>query len=267
MNLPEVSIVTVSFNVVNTIENTILSVINQTYPNIEYIIIDGGSTDGTVDIIKKYDDKISYWISEPDNGIYDAMNKGIDNATGEWINFMNTGDCFVNNEVLSKIFTNEYTKNIGVIFGDSLNVLEGEKYYYISKPFYKAKQYCPEKGICHQSIFVKTPLAKKYKFDLRYKISADYDMVYKIYKDYIKFYYINIPIANYDINNGISVSNPRMAMKENGMVLGIDKSYKFLIFKEYILFKQTLKRFIFDLVRFISPNLIHLYKKQIKKNS
>ena len=87
-----ISVVTVSYNAVATIEQTLLSVINQTYPNIEYIIIDGGSTDGTVDIIKKYADEIVYWISEPDKGIYDAMNKGIKKANGEWINFINAGD-------------------------------------------------------------------------------------------------------------------------------------------------------------------------------
>ena len=97
------SIVTVSYNAVATIESTILSVINQTYSNVEYIIIDGGSTDGTVDIIKKYQDKISYWISEPDQGIYDAMNKGLKIASGEWINFMNSGDSFVHTEVLENL--------------------------------------------------------------------------------------------------------------------------------------------------------------------
>lgn len=89
-----ISVVTVSYNAVATIEQTLLSVINQTYPNIEYIIIDGGSTDGTVDIIKKYADEIVYWISEPDKGIYDAMNKGIKKANGEWINFINAGDSY-----------------------------------------------------------------------------------------------------------------------------------------------------------------------------
>lgn len=82
-NNPLISVVTVSYNAVLTIEQTILSVINQTYPHIEYIIIDGGSTDGTVDIIKKYANRIAYWVSEPDKGIYDAMNKGIRTAKGE----------------------------------------------------------------------------------------------------------------------------------------------------------------------------------------
>ena len=99
----KISVITVAYNASRYIETTILSVINQTYSNIEYIIIDGGSTDGTVDIIKKYSNKISYWISEPDKGIYDAMNKGINKATGEWINFMNAGDTFHNPDTLSAV--------------------------------------------------------------------------------------------------------------------------------------------------------------------
>ena len=87
---PLITVVTICYNAVDTIEETIKSVIEQTYPNIEYIVIDGGSKDGTVDIIKKYQDKISYWVSEPDRGIYDAMNKGTMKANGRWINFMNS---------------------------------------------------------------------------------------------------------------------------------------------------------------------------------
>ena len=86
-----ISVVTVCYNAVDCIEQTMLSVLDQTYHDIEYIIIDGGSTDGTVDIIKKYADRLAYWISEPDKGIYDAMNKGIAVATGDYINFMNAG--------------------------------------------------------------------------------------------------------------------------------------------------------------------------------
>lgn len=115
-----ISIVTVSYNAVLTIEQTILSVINQTYPNVEYIIIDGGSTDGTVDIIKKYEDKIAYWVSEPDKGIYDAMNKGVVVATGEWINFMNAGDIFTDGDVIDKLFhQNIIINRVGIVFGDT----------------------------------------------------------------------------------------------------------------------------------------------------
>jgi cellulose synthase/poly-beta-1,6-N-acetylglucosamine synthase-like glycosyltransferase len=98
-NKPLISIITVVYNGEKFLEETIKSVINQTYDNVEYIIIDGGSSDGTIDIIKKYEDYIDYWVSEKDNGIYDAMNKGIDLATGIWINFMNAGDLFFDNTI------------------------------------------------------------------------------------------------------------------------------------------------------------------------
>ena len=88
MDAPIISVITVCYNVASSIEKTMLSVLNQTYKNLEYIIIDGNSTDGTVDIIKRYAERLTFWISEPDNGIYDAMNKGIVKATGEFLIFM-----------------------------------------------------------------------------------------------------------------------------------------------------------------------------------
>jgi len=128
-----ISVVTVSYNAVSTIEQTILSVINQTYPNVEYIIIDGGSTDGTVDIIKKYADKIAYWVSEPDKGIYDAMNKGVVVATGEWINFMNAGDIFTDSDVIDKLFhQNIIINRVGIVFGDTLVVFRNRVTMYLA---------------------------------------------------------------------------------------------------------------------------------------
>ena len=117
---PKISVVTVSYNAVTTIEETILSVVNQTYKNIEYIIIDGGSTDGTVDIIKKYADRIDYWVSEPDKGIYDAMNKGIVKSTGEWIHFLNAGDVYLNTHILEDCIRcfNEKKVKADVLYGD-----------------------------------------------------------------------------------------------------------------------------------------------------
>ena len=99
---PKISIITVVFNGVKTIEQTILSVISQKYENMEYIIIDGGSTDGTIDIIKKYEDKIAYWISEADQVIYDAMNKGIDKSTGDIIGILNSDD-FYDKDIMDRI--------------------------------------------------------------------------------------------------------------------------------------------------------------------
>jgi glycosyltransferase involved in cell wall biosynthesis len=115
---PIITVITVARNCEDTIEDTIVNVINQKFRNIEYIIIDGASSDNTLEIIKKYERSIDYWISELDNGIYDAMNKGIDLATGDWINFMNAGDSFYNYNLFSTIFDQfEYNK-FDVIYGD-----------------------------------------------------------------------------------------------------------------------------------------------------
>lgn len=125
MNYPLISVITVSYNAVLTIEQTILSVINQTYLNIEYIIIDGGSTDGTVNVIKKYADKIAYWVSESDKGIYDAMNKGIAYSHGEYCNFINAGDKFCSSSILKQVM--DFNHVADIIVGQDLHVNEHNK--------------------------------------------------------------------------------------------------------------------------------------------
>ena len=117
MENTKVTIVTVTYNAKDLLEETIHSVLNQTYTNIEYIIIDGNSTDGTFEIIKKYEDKIDYWVSEPDDGIYYAMNKAIEKASGEWINFMNAGDTFTNFDTVEYVINNKST-NAELLYGD-----------------------------------------------------------------------------------------------------------------------------------------------------
>jgi glycosyltransferase involved in cell wall biosynthesis len=197
---PKVSVITVSFNAVKEIEKTILSVLNQTYDNIEYIIIDGGSTDGTVDIIKKYADRIAYWVSEPDVGIYFGMNKGIKVATGEWINFMNAGDYFCDSDVLSKMFCDEFIDNIGCLFGNSEEYREGNLYSVKPSPFFKSKKKHFGKGICHQCMFFRTYLLKQHPYNLSFPIAADFETAYWIYRESKKeFLYKDIDVAFYDI--------------------------------------------------------------------
>lgn len=115
----KITVITVCYNAADTLEQTIESVINQTYQNIEYIIVDGGSTDETLSIIRKYEHKITKWISEPDKGIYDAMNKGIEMASGEWLNFMNAGDVFASKDVLEKIFSSDYPDKTAFLYSDN----------------------------------------------------------------------------------------------------------------------------------------------------
>jgi glycosyltransferase involved in cell wall biosynthesis len=117
---PTVTVITASYNCASSIEETMLSVLNQTYSNVEYIVIDGGSTDGTVDVIRKYDHAIDYWISEPDRGIYDAMNKGIRASTGQWLNFMNVKDVFLNNDTVQTLADGHLSGEARFIYSDVL---------------------------------------------------------------------------------------------------------------------------------------------------
>ncbi|WP_455668384.1 glycosyltransferase family 2 protein [Phocaeicola sp.] len=202
MNNPLISVITVSYNAASTIEQTILSVINQTYSNIEYIIIDGGSTDGTVDIIKKYADKITYWVSEPDKGIYDAMNKGIVAATGEWINFMNSGDRFYSDNVLNSVFARIIKCNdADIIYGDRIAEFSFASFYQKPNMLSGMTSSFP---IFHQATFVLRKLSNQNLFNTSYSISADYDFFYKMYLKKKQFVYMNIPIAICEIGSGIS---------------------------------------------------------------
>lgn len=224
MEKPLISVVTVCYNAVHSIEKTIQSVINQTYLNIEYIIIDGGSIDGTVDVIKKYADRLAYWVSEPDKGIYDAMNKGVAVATGEWINFMNAGDSFAGNDVVDKLFhQNIIINRVGVVFGDTLFVFRNRQ---------KIVRFCDDTHhkimpSCHQSIFCRRNLLVRNPFDLKYKIAADYNLFFQLKQMEVAFQYIPLVVAIYDATDGISSRNVWRAQKE---MITIERNCLFIYF-------------------------------------
>ena len=210
MNRPIITIITVSYNAKSIIEDTILSVINQTYPNIEYIVIDGGSTDGTIDIIKKYENRITRWISEPDKGIYDAMNKGINIAKGEWINFMNCGDTFCQNKTIENIFSDNLYR-YDIIYG-AVN-MKSDTFNKTVWPKNKITHSNPM-PFNHQCVFVRTSLYKQYQFDISYRYAADYNIFCKIHKK-AKYLEVKEIIANYSVDgvsstNGISVNRERL---------------------------------------------------------
>jgi len=197
---PLITIVTVVFNGEKYIEQTILSVLNQTYDNVEYIIIDGCSTDGTLDIIKKYEGVIDYWISEPDIGIYDAMNKDLDLVTGDWVNFMNSGDNFYDVNVVSSLFFNSpYPSNVilygnhEVRYGRRRRCLKARNIQLLSR----GSQFC------HQSTFVPATVMKKSRFDTQYRIAADFNFFYTSYRKGYQFIFTNKTIASI-LYNGLS---------------------------------------------------------------
>lgn len=197
--MPKLSIITVNLNNAEGLKKTIESVINQTFTDYEYIIIDGGSSDGSVDIIKQYADKITFWVSEPDKGIYNAMNKGAKLATGEWLYFINSDDILMPN-VLNKIFSEKL--NFDFIYGNVKKVPSSIIYagfFDIEKLLYQ--------NICHQSIFIKKRTLEKLGFyNEKYKIGADYAINIKIFNGNYKIKYIPLIIAEYN-EKGISSSH------------------------------------------------------------
>ena len=199
----KISIITVVFNGADVIEQTIRSVIEQDYDDYEYIIIDGGSTDGTTDIIKKFDKSISYWVSEPDRGIYDAMNKGLSYASGEVVNFMNAGDFFYDTNSLNKINDRflEFT-NADIIIAKEL--IDGK----VCKTYLDGTSSSVYYGnfFPHQATFSRTRLYKEYgKFNEEYGICADFDWILGAYFKGYKLQWCDDVVAVYD-PNGVSSS-------------------------------------------------------------
>jgi glycosyltransferase involved in cell wall biosynthesis len=228
-NKPVLTIITVVRNGEEILEGTIKNIINQDYVNIEYIIIDGNSTDQTVNIIKNYEDKIDYWISEPDKGIYDAMNKGVQLATGDWINFMNAGDEFFNLEICSLIQNSTESVEFDVVYGNFLAIQKDSeaKILIKAKPIHKIIE---GMVFCHQSVFIKRELLILEPFNLNFKIVADYHQMLSLYFNKYKFQYVPLTISKIDIG-GISYSNKNTIL-ETIKVIHSFKPYSILILKK-----------------------------------
>lgn len=177
----KISIITVVLNNKSYVEDCINSVLNQSYKNVEYIIVDGGSTDGTVDIIRKYEKSISIWVSKPDQGIYDAMNKGLDIASGDVIGFLNADDVYNDNYVLENITSVMNNANTDACYSDLVYVDKNDfnkvvRYWRsceFQTGFFK-KGWVP----AHPTFFARKNIYDQYgTFDLRYKLAADYELM------------------------------------------------------------------------------------------
>lgn len=175
MQLPVISIITIVYNGIDTLEKTIQSIAAQTYPHIQYIIIDGGSKDGTVDLIGRYAQNIDNWVSEPDKGLYDAMNKGIDRATGDYLWFINSGDEIASPHTLSQIFKNEPLADI--YYGDTVMIdTDGNELGERRLKPPKALSWRDFRNgmlVSHQSFICKRSIAGHY--NLAYRFSADFE--------------------------------------------------------------------------------------------
>ncbi|MEG1749616.1 MAG: glycosyltransferase family 2 protein [Tannerellaceae bacterium] len=247
-NKVEFSIITVTYNSKKTLEKTILSVLGQSYKDYEYIIIDGKSTDGTADVILQYKHALSTWVSEKDQGIYDAMNKGIRIASGKWILFMNSGDLFVDSHVLQMVADEIATDNAtDILYGDILIEKRGSLTIKpAAEPCNKQRMY-----FCHQSAFTRTKILKTMPFDTHFKMSADLHFFKRCYYKGLRFKHIKQPVAIFD-RNGISNTNRLAGLLDNvSVVKAIDVTPQ----KEFFLL-----RLYFVIIRIRVSNFFKHYK-------
>ena len=245
----KISIITATYNSSSTISRCISSIYEQTCQGIEHIIIDGSSTDNTLEIIQKTPNRVTLIISEPDKGIYDALNKGIQQATGEIIGFLHSDDCFYSSETLKHI-TNAFTEDVDVIYGDLIFVDKKDSNkivrYWKSKPFEPKllKQgWMPP----HPTLFMRHEVYEKHGlFDATLQCAADYDYILRVFQDHsLKFLYLPEIITKMQVG-GMSTGNTRSLINkkiEDYLVLknnNIPKPIWVLFFKNILKITQLI---------------------------
>ncbi len=210
--LPRVTVITVTYNAGPLLTRTLDNLRRQQYPSMEVIVVDGQSTDGTVDLIRQASDIVRQWVSEPDGGIYDAMNKGVRMATGEWIVFMNAGDTFATDDVLSRVFSSEWpTEKADIIYGDVMK--DGQ--VKVAPDTYRLYH---RMLFCHQSAIVRRGQLTDTPFDTRHRLSADLKFFITRYRRGARFLHVGLPIADFD-TSGVSNSHRSAGLADNIRVM------------------------------------------------
>ena len=229
MSSQKITIITVTFNNLSGLKETLKSVSNLSYNQIEHWVIDGGSNDGSADFLNSYNEHEVHFVSEADHGIYDAMNKGIDRATGEWIIFMNAGDQFYSANVLDQL---SLADDCDIIYGNS-QVQYESGFKRIAKPG-KLEKIWRGMSFTHQALIVRTDLTKMHTFNTSFKYCADFDQVFSFYNAGKKFKYQDIIISIIEAG-GVSDAKRHLATKEvykiNNSVNNNIGMHLFFIFK------------------------------------
>lgn len=278
-NKNKLSIITICYNVKDEIERTCQSIVNQTNQNFEWIVVDGGSTDGTLDILNKYKDRMNIFISEPDTGIYNAMNKGITRATGEFLNFMNGGDCFASTFVIDD-FLKQDTNNVDVLYGNRNFIVSNGNSWMNTFPEELSKLYFYNHCINHQSSFIRRSLFDKYGlYNEQYKIISDWEKWIVFIINGCVFKHWNYVVANFYDGGVGSTLSPRHLSERKEIVQKYFTEYECKIARKMGTFCDIISLFNFlPLLQIKSKddgrklafhlfNIIPLYKIKKEKNS
>jgi glycosyltransferase involved in cell wall biosynthesis len=257
---PKVSVVTVIFNSEKYIEETIKSVLNQNYPNLDFVIIDGGSTDKTMEIVNSYSKEISTIISEKDSGIYNAMNKSSNYCRGDWVCFLNSGDLFFDKNVLTSIFNSVSRLKPDFIYGDTSYYSLLQNFEYQRGGMVYEKDFIFKFPICHQSMFFSKNLLDKMNwYDESYSVVADWDITTRIFKNKnYKKLYINTCISKFLIDD-VNWKNGRKGLWEWVLLTSRHRS-KLITFISCLIF--LVKYIRYSIVSKIRHHKIYnIYKK------
>ena len=212
----KVSIITITYNNLDGLKKTRESIISQTYGDYEWIVIDGGSTDGTREFLQEHAEEMSYWCSEKDEGVYNAQNKGTSQASGDYCIYMNAGDTFYDKEVLEKVFSEVHEEDI--LYGDWAQVFPNGKKKYIEPGNSVDYAFFFVDNICHQAMFIKTSLLKESPYDETYRLYADWAKWTEFAYKGKTFKYIHQRIC-YFMMDGMSAENEENNEKERKRVI------------------------------------------------
>jgi glycosyltransferase involved in cell wall biosynthesis len=220
-NTKKLSVITVTYNAEHTLERTLKSVREQTYPAIEHIIVDGNSNDGTVALIHRYENERLKWISEPDKGLYDAMNKGIKMATGDYLCFLNAGDTFYDTDTVQKIFASiDEDHSPDILYGETAIVDDNGRFLHMRRlqapKNLTWKSFKHGMVVCHQAFIVKRELVEPY--DLSYRFSADFDWCIRMMKKAKNIYNTDLILVDY-LNAGMTTANRKASLRERYRIM------------------------------------------------
>lgn len=257
--MPKITIITINYNNVSELEKTFQSVFTQTYQDFEYIVIDGGSKDGGKALIEQFSDKLDYWVSEPDKGVYDAMNKGIAKATGEYLYFLNSGDTFYNSSVLEEINQLINQQQADIIFGNVNDVFEDTQTSKIRPKTQLDKIALFHKMVCHQALFCHKRLFKDNVFNTKYKIKADFDWLLNAFTTYHPTVLdTDVVIANYLMGGLSEIQYDTYSRKEIPVIRNTYFSVQEQMAMRRFVFNPKIKALPFG------DTLISLFKKRLQ---